>query len=440
MNTPPWLPRSMMARLALVLFAALAIEYAGTAFLNRIENRQLASHQRIERFAKQLIVADQIAAHVEPARRPRLMADMRSSGLALNWVPSTVITDSSTGHAHLGRLRVRLHEIEPSLAKRDLRLSLLPSDDGKQRDLLGALRLDDGSFVTFRVRPFLAATPSYAATAVMHLALMLLVLGAALFMTWTLVRPLEELARAADATGRREHAMIPVSGPWEVQRVATAFRAMQSRLLQMMSDHTNAFVALSHDLRTPIQRMQLRSGLIRDEELRRGMAVDLADMEKFVSSVLDFIESGLEEEDKLIDLAALAMTVADNISDAGFDVEYDGPDTLQIWTKPIAIKRALANLVDNACRHGEQVRIVLRADQEVVLSVEDDGPGIEPGLHELAFQPLQRNLAKGPDYAGGSGFGLAIVKNAVRAMGATISLDQSSMGGLAAKITLPRKS
>lgn len=431
------LPRRMMTRLALVLVAALAIEFAGNSLLNQLQERQVASDQRIARFAEQLAAADQIAAHVEPGRRPRLMAGMAIQGVTLNWVPSTVITDSSKGHGQLARLKARIGEVVPALAGRDLRLSLLPSEDGQQRDLLGALRLVDGSFVTFRIRPFLAAAPSFTTIAVLHLVLVALVLGTALIMTWTLVRPLGDLAKVAEATGRGSQPEIPVRGPWEVQRVATAFRAMQARLLQMMDDHTQALVAVSHDLRTPIQRMRLRSGLLDDEETRHGMALDLSDMEKFITSVADFIQSGLEEEEKLVDLAALAMTIADNVSDAGFDVEYDGPDTLQIPLKPVAMKRVLANLVDNACRHAEQVRIVLRAGDFVTLSVEDDGPGIPADHRERAFQPLQRNLARGTHCAAGVGLGLAIVKNAVGALGGKITLEDSVMGGLAAKIVFP---
>lgn len=433
-------PRGMMARLALVLIAALAIEFAGNSLLNELQEREVVSEERIRHYAEQLANGEQIVADVHPKHRMRLMTGLTIQGMTLNWVPGTVITDSSAAHPQLVRMRERMQQAVPGLAGRDLRLSLIPSDDGRQRDLLGALRLADQSFVTFRIRPFLGSSPSFATIALLHLLLVAAVLGAALFMTWTLVRPLGELADAADATGRGRRPEIAVRGPWEIRRVATAFRAMQARVLQMLDDHTQALIAVSHDLRTPIQRLRLRSSMLDDADMRDAMAADLADMERFIASVGDFIQSGLEEEARLVDLAALAMTVVDNAVDAGFDVEYDGPDELPIHLKPLAMKRALGNLVDNACKYARSARVELRggspAGRPVTLIVADDGPGIPADRREDAFLPFQRI---DPERRGceGSGLGLAIVRNAVTALGGQVSLEDSPAGGLAAKIVLP---
>lgn len=431
------LPRRMMTRLALVLVAALAVEFAGNAYLNALQEREVVSEERIRRFAEHLANAAHIASWEAPDRRPRQMADMAIQGMTLNWVPSTVITDSSGAHPQLARMRVRLQEAVPDLAVHELRLSVIPSDDGRRRDLLGALRLADGSFITLRIRPFLGPSPSFATTALLHLLLLTLVLGAALLMTWTLLRPLGELARVADATGRDSQPEIPIRGPWEVRRVATAFRAMQGRVLEMMDDQVQALVAVSHDLRTPIQRLRLRLALPLDEEARRSMDNDLAEMETFIASVTDFIRSGLDEEDKLVDLAALAMTVVDDACDAGFAVEYDGPDEAPMRLKPLAMKRILANLVDNACRHADRVVVVIRPGPPIELSVEDDGPGIPADRRDEAFLPFRRIDVQRAGERGGSGLGLAIVKNAATTLGVKVTLGDSALGGLAAVIVWP---
>lgn len=434
---PAWRPRGMVARLALVLAVALMLEFAGVALLGKWQERELLSGEHARRAAEQLVNASRVASRLPRAQRANVMAGLSIEGMALNWVPSTVITDLSKSNRQLARIRVRLPELAPELGARDLRLNLLPSDGGQRRDLLGALRLADGSFVTFRITGFLASPVPFATTVMLHLLLTALVMGIALAMTRALIQPLRDLASAADATGRGTVAEIPVTGPWEVQRVASAFSAMQTRLLQMMEDHAQALVAVSHDLRTPIQRMRLRTAMLDDDELREAMALDLADMEKFIASVVEYMRSGAQEEDRLVDLAAIAMTVADNAADAGAAVEYDGPDSMTVMLKPLALKRALGNLVENACRYADNVRIVLRGGEPILLAVEDDGPGIPVSKRAEAFLPFHRLNEERSRNSGGSGLGLAIVWKAVESFGGTVSLDDSAMGGLAARIAIP---
>lgn len=428
------LPQGMMARLTLVLAAALCLEFAVNAVVSKWEERGLLSEERTRRIAEQLAGADQILMQIDPARRPGIAAEMAVQGMTLNWVSKTVITDSSRGHFQLGAMRTRLEAAAPRLAGRDLRLNLIPSDDGGTKDLLGALRLGDGSFVTFRVRPFLASPPPFALTTVLHLLLVTAVLGVALLMMRAFLRPLSDLAAAAAATERGKIPVLGIEGPREVRRVAVAFREMQARLLQMVEDHSQALVAVSHDLRTPIQRLRLRVALQSDEPAREAMTADLADMEKFIASVADFLKSGEDEAARLVDLAAIAMTMVDNASDTGANIDYEGPASLPIRLKPGTLKRALGNLIDNACTHGSRARVLLQAGDPIVLVVEDDGPGIPPAQREEVFLPFRRlhSIRDG----GGSGLGLAIVRKAVASIEGQVVLEDSPMGGLAARITL----
>lgn len=174
-------------------------------------------------------------------------------------------------------MKQRLVEAAPALERRPLRLSILPSELAGRRDLVGAMRLADGSFVTFRVSPYIASPPGLAITTAAHLALTGLVLLIALLMIRALIRPLGELADAADATHPGQPATVRIQGPNEVRRVATAFAAMQTRLLHMVEDHTQSLIAVSHDLRTPIQRLRLRTALLDDSDPRDAMTGDLID-------------------------------------------------------------------------------------------------------------------------------------------------------------------
>jgi two-component system osmolarity sensor histidine kinase EnvZ len=428
-------PRSMMARLALLMAVALCMAFAANSLLTMWEDRSMLSLESTARIAEQLMAADQILMEVAPPeRRANVAEEMALQHMTLNWVTKTVITNSADSHSQVSDLRSRLEEVSPRLVGRDLRLNLIHSTEGGTRDLLGALRLADGSFVTFRVSPFLASPPPFALTTALHLLLAAIVLVIALLMMHALMRPLRDLADAADETRRGMVPDLEIAGPQEVQRVATAFRGMQARLLQTVEDHAQALVAVSHDLRTPIQRLRLRIALPPDDATRSAMETDLADMEKFIASVAAFLESGEEESVRSVDLAAIAMTMVDNAADAGAHIDYEGPDALPFRLKPATFKRALANLIDNGCRHGGRVVVSIETGEQVTVSVEDDGPGIAPEMREEVFLPFRRlNAARD---GAGSGLGLAIVKKAVASLNGRIVLTNSPMGGLAARIMI----
>lgn len=429
----------MVARIALVLLCALGLELAGNLVLHRIEMRLLVSRDDSRVIAAQLVEAERVAAGIPQAARAARMRALSRPGLALNWVPATVITDFSPSLEPLAAMRARLAGAAPRLDGDRLRLSLLPSPVPGRRDLIGALRLADRTFVTFRVTPFLGAPLPLVTIVAFHLLLMALVLGVALAMVRALVRPLRTLAEAADATGRGRLGRIEPEGPDEVRRVAIAFDAMQTRLLRMMEDHAQALVAVSHDLRTPIQRLKLRASLLGDDEAQQTIVDDLAEMERFIDSTLAYVRSGEEEPVRLIDLSALLATVVDDAGDAGADIRFDGPDTLDLPGRPLATRRMIDNLVGNAARHASRTAVTLsvRGDRAIIC-VDDDGPGIPVERRAEALLPFHRlDPARGSASSGGAGLGLPSALRTAQALGGTLELDEAPMGGLRVRIDLP---
>lgn len=427
----------MIGRIALVLFAALLLELLGNIALHRWQDRELISSQELARVAETLVSADRAAAAAPRADRARIMHQLDRPGMALNWVPRTVITDFTESLDHLIETRAALVRAAPALAARPLRLTILPSPQKGQRDLVGAKPLADGSFVTFRVTPYLASPPSAALITLAHLLLIAAVLTVALLMTRALVRPLRDLAEAADASGRGKPTTFASEGPHEVRRVAAAFAAMQSRLLKMVEDHSQALVAVSHDLRTPIQRMQLRAALLADPEMRDMMTGDLIEMERFIGSILAYVRDDEVEAARLVDVAAIVTTAVDNATDAGAGISYRGPDTLAVSTRPIALKRVLNNLIDNAMRHASAIEVSLEeSGPGFTVTVEDDGPGIPADRRAEMLLPFRRMEGARSPHSGGAGLGLAISCKAVAAMGGTLELDTSRLNGLAVIIRL----
>ena len=207
------------------------------------------------------------------------------------------------------------------------------------------------------------------------------------------------LAAAAERLGRDVNAPpLPESGPTEVATAAHAFNTMAERIRRFVGDRTQMLAAIGHDLRTPITRLRLRAEFMDDDEQRRKMLADLEEMEAMVAATLAFARDDAAAEPTVaLDLAALCRTVLDEAADARPDlaeaIAYEGPEHLTVRARPVALKRALANLVGNALAYGGAARLTLappRAGRSCASSIEDDGPGIPPDELEAVFQPFRR--------------------------------------------------
>lgn len=438
-------PKSMLSRLALVLAGAILLELLGNLALHRWQERELVDSAQTRLIAQQLVNAAHVAEAARPPQRVRLMHELDVEGLTLNWVPSTVITDHSEADERLSIMRERLVRLFPELGEREMRLTLLPGQGGKQRDLVGVLALRDGSFISFRVSRYLDAPPPPALVILLHLLLLFIVFGLALRMVRSLVRPLRDLAAAADGTGRARARQIVPEGPQEVRRLASAFAAMQARLLKITEDNTQALIGVSHDLRTPIQRMRLRASMLAEADAREAMAEDLAEMELFIDSALAYVRHGMDERARLVDVAALLTTAVDDAADQGADVGYRGPDSFILETRPAMLTRMVHNLLNNARRYASKIEVQLSGQEgaNAEIRVEDDGPGIPADLRAAAMQPFRKLEPAGTplpsriELKQGVGLGLAYVHRTLEMQGGKLALGESRLGGLSASISIP---
>lgn len=309
-----------------------------------------------------------------------------------------------------------------------------------------ALRLPDGPWLNLRIhmppaRPWHSET-FLAAFALMTIAAIALIVWA----TRRLTRPVRDLAGAANALGRDVNAPpLPENGPREVATAARAFNTMAERIRRFVGDRTQMLAAIGHDLRTPITRLKLRAEFMEDEEQRAKMLADLEEMEAMVNATLAFARDDAAAEASVpLDLAALCRTVVDEASDARPELpaealSYEGPDRLAMRGRPRALKRALANLVNNAVAYGSAARVRLEPPSggAIHLMVDDDGPGIPEESREAVFQPFRRLETSRNKETGGVGLGLPIARNIVRAHGGDVLLRNREVGGLRAEVTLP---
>lgn len=263
---------------------------------------------------------------------------------------------------------------------------------------------------------------------------------ALLAMRWA-VRPLHRLAKAADALGRDlQGTPLDETGPREVRQAAHAFNTMQTRLASYLGDRLHILAAVSHDLKTPITRLKLRSEMLADAALKEKFLRDLDDMETMIAATLDFLRGESRQEAGVpIDINALLSTLADDMQTLGGQVVIHGQTSQPLLARPQALKRCIGNLLDNAVRYGGGARLKVEDGPDaLILHIEDDGPGVAANELETLFEPFRRGEASRNRSTGGTGLGLAIARNLARAHGGEVSLANRPQGGLCATLMLPR--
>ena len=267
---------------------------------------------------------------------------------------------------------------------------------------------------------------------------LLLSLVGAWFIASRISRPLAALTRAAQQVGRGEHVdPAPEAGPREIRMLATAFNQMSADLERLERDRAMVLAGISHDLRTPLARLRLGLEMIGgDRSMSEGLAADIDEMDKIIGQFLDFAkgesEAGIETAlDELVD------DICERYAKLGRALVRGKPSAIRLSLAQMAVRRAIANLIDNALRYSS-TPIEIEARQEggfAVIEVRDRGPGIPASEAERMKRPFTRLEAARSD-AGGSGLGLAIVDRVARMHGGRLDLLPREGGGLVARLLL----
>jgi signal transduction histidine kinase len=252
--------------------------------------------------------------------------------------------------------------------------------------------------------------------------------------------PLRTLVRASKTVGAGPPQPLLEQGTAEVRDLIHAFNEMQQRVYESMTNRTQSMLAIGHDLRTPLARMQLRiEGLDLDEESRQGMSADLGEMRHMLESLQAFVESGGSRlPAERIDVAVMAQTLVDTVADNGADATFHGLESLEIMARPVSLRRALSNLIENALHYAGNVRVTVRRDQDMAeIVIDDDGPGIPADRIDDVLQPFVRlDSARSRDTPG-MGLGLAIVRRAIQLDAGTLHLRNRPTGGLVVTVRFP---
>ncbi|MEO5373361.1 MAG: ATP-binding protein [Alphaproteobacteria bacterium] len=267
----------------------------------------------------------------------------------------------------------------------------------------------------------------------------------AAWLTRRLTAPLARIAAAAETVGLDDlTASVAEDGPEEVRRLAQAINRMQARLRTVMGERLHLMAAIAHDYGTLITRIRLRGEALAGGEAlggedRRFILRDLDLMKDMVSTTLAFVRGqGDTEAVELVDLADLVQTVCDERTDAGDAITYRGPDRLKCRCQPVAMVRAVSNLIGNAVKYAGRADVSLEnAGDTARIVIEDDGPGIPEAEFEKVFEPFYRVDKARSLSPGGVGLGLAIARDVLRRHGGDVTLANREGGGLRASALLP---
>lgn len=262
----------------------------------------------------------------------------------------------------------------------------------------------------------------------------------ALIVVRLVMQPLKKLANAAERLGENIHSPpLDVAGPDEVKQAAQAFNIMQRKLIDSLAERTRFLAAVSHDLRSPITRMKLRTEMLKDEVAQAKFRKDLDEMEAMVTSTLHFVRN-VDTEEKLrnIDINALLESLKIDAEEVGSHVTLNGKaQPLPAYAR--SLRRCLQNLLENAIRYGKVANIdVIDSADSLKITISDQGPGIPPELLEQVMEPFMRVEGSRNAHTGGFGLGLSIARTVAQAHRGTLTLRNREAGGLEAILTLPR--
>ena len=444
-----FLPSSLFARMALILLAGLLAAQSLSLWLHWGERATVVTE------ARGLHMADRIAeairaleADQSPGHR-NAIARLQSDDLRIAPIGENQVSPHSPrGQIH-STIAARLG------SEREIRsqggmgggmgtgfgagMGRTQQDSG-QRSF--DVRLKNGQWVRIEasLKPSAPALPN---DFYVHL---LVSLGIIVLVVMLVVRqatkPLQQLAQAADNLGQDLDApSLPETGSAELRTAAQAFNRMRDKIKRLIDERSRALAAVSHDLRTPLTRLRLRSELIDDERLREQMSADLDAMAQMIDATLDYLR-GLRDSEPVrpIDIDALLESLAEDSAALGRPIGIEGKAWSSYPGRLSALRRGIQNLIDNAFKYGTAPRLRIEDSPDVLrVIVEDDGPGIPPEALARVTEPYYRPDAARASSTGGVGLGLSIVKDVALLHGGELRIANRPQGGVQAILELPRK-
>lgn len=429
-----YMPRSLYGRAALILVAPIVVIQllVSVAFIQR--HFEGVTEQMTASLVYELQLVRDIYLTTGPEQAITIAARL---GLQMGPAGAFEVTDANDFWDFSGRVIQRvLHEGLPDVTGVDLQ--------AVHRHAL--VRVESGSdiFDILIERRRMSASNPHQLLVLMLVAGLLLGCIAYVFLRNQL-RPIKRLAEASEAYGKGQVIPYRPRGAEEVRAAGAAFLQMRARIDRQIEQRTLMLSGVSHDLRTPLTRLRLELSMLDPGPEVDAMLEDLVEMERMINGFLDYARGDVAEDPVLCNPLRLLQDITSRAKRSGLKVELLPPSVAgevpEVMLRPDAITRAVENLLNNAARYGDLAEVSLSwSARKLVISIQDDGPGIPPEERERAMKPFARlDSARNANKGSNVGLGLAIVSEIAVAHGGGLHLGQSlRLGGLRADVVLAR--
>lgn len=390
------------------------------------------------RLAERIVSIKRGVMLVPAPQREAVAHDLSGGPIEAHWSEKRGAVPGGPGAVHWRDLAQRISELAPGLRSEDIVMGTTAGGDPHLA--LVSMRLPDDSWINISLfaagRPRTSPHGTIVSTTLMALGVVIL---SVLIARW-LTRPIRVVADAARSlTPDAAPQSIDESGPVEVRDLAKAFNDMQHRIADLIARRTLSLAAVSHDLRTPLTRLKLRTEDLADAGLKAAIVADIGEMEQMIDDTLSYLRGDAKAEPpRPLDLSALLVTIVNNARDADAGVTLQLLDQIVVHGRLIGLRRAFTNLIGNAVRFGAGVKVgAIVNDSTATVTICDDGPGIPEDQLTAVLEPFVRLDHSRSRETGGVGLGLTIAKNHIEADGGTLQLSNRTEGGLCATVTLP---
>lgn len=321
-----------------------------------------------------------------------------------------------------------------------------PPNDGpppqmlSMREIILSAKLSDGRWMTSLTFAPEATRGDVFLLAASTFVIFICVLGAALWVASRLARPLRDLAEAAARVGEtNEPQQVSARAPGDVQQTIEAFNAMSRRVSQLLQEKDVMLGALGHDLRTPLASLRIRIETMEPEAERLKAVRTIEEASDLLEDILELSRQGQSREpERTMDVSMIVEDMAEDYAETGAPVATAEIQRAVAVCRPVLLRRALRNLIDNAVAYGGNARLSVETPAgRVLIHVDDDGPGMSAEALKSATDPFYRGEASRNRETGGAGLGLTLSEAIARAHGGALVLKNREDKGLRATLELP---
>ena len=434
-----WLD-TLAARTVLLMLIGVGIVHVASLYAYQHALDREMSLANEARLVDRLLTIRRSVMRVVPTERESVAHELSGGPVEAHWSATERARPGGPGAEAWQGLHGRLKDQAPELVDDDIIIGANRKSEADPHLALISLRLPDESWINITLfAPDARPQTSHGTWISTSLMASGVVMISVLVIGW-MTKPIRRFAAAArqlyHGTDRVE---VPETGPREIRDAAIAFNEMQARIRKLVAARTQTLAAVSHDLKTPLTRMRLRAEVLADRAQAEGLVADIREMERMLDQTLAHLRGDRKDEARRpLDLAALLATLTDAATDQGATARLRVPDAMVIEGRPLALKRAFGNLIDNAIKYGGLAEIQVHAKEDaLVISIADEGPGIPEDRMSEMFEPFTRLEDSRSRETGGFGLGLSIARDIVEGHGGTIALANKSEGGLLVTIRLP---